>query len=186
MIGYKRIGVSEAGAPMYKGRWNKPPVWLALVWLFCASMFVLTIPSVIVKWNRPHRHHAPLFSPEADQFFRRAGDVIMYPMWVFTFGGSGVWMLRTRYRLRHLKSSEAMCRQFQMDFSDLQEWAAQKQITPTININGQDYYNPRDFGDINTLLRPSAMPVLTRDMLLRPSVGTEEAKPEQLLRAAQE
>ena len=181
MSDYKRKGISEAGAPMYKGKWNKPPIGVALGHVLMLFMVLVFVQSAVHRWYTPARHN--LFSPEIDRWFQIASNIAFIPV-AISMGLSGVWMLKTRYRLRRLQTTDQICTQMGMDDDLFHAWREQQTIKPHININGTDYYRPSDFVDAGTLLRASTRPV-TSETLLRPGMYVEAAAPEQLLRAAE-
>ncbi len=181
MNDYKRDGISEAGAPMYKGKWNKPPIAAAMGRTFFLFTSVLFVWCAVSSWHKPPGH--PLLPIEAERCYQVAKNVLGFALAVFV-GSSGVWMLKTRYQMRHLQTTDQICTRFGIGDDVFHAWREEQTIKPHININGTDYYRPADFVDAGTLLRASAQPV-TPETLLRPTVSIEATPTEQLLRAAE-
>ncbi len=87
--------------------------------------------------------------------------------------------------MKNVAPSNEVSSQFGLDESALTALAREHAVKPRYNINGRDYYNMADFGDITTLLRASVEPnVPQAATLLRPAGNVIEASPETLLRAA--
>jgi hypothetical protein len=72
-----------------------------------------------------------------------------------------------------------------MEELDFQKTMEARGIKPRYNINGQDYYDPQELGDVATLLRASQQPIATSETLLRPTAHTMTPS-EQLLRIVSE
>jgi hypothetical protein len=87
------------------------------------------------------------------------------------FGGviirGSIWWLRLCEEIRHLTTLEDLCRQMGWDEIRLRHLTQERGILPHCRINGRDFYDPKDFGGMATLLRPAD----TRDTLLRPSLN---------------
>lgn len=92
--------------------------------------------------------------------------------------GFGVWAFRLRRKLMHLAGEDQLAERFGCDSERLRSVAEQQGILPRYNVNGRDYYEPADFGDAATLLRPAH-----NADLLRPAAAGE-SKAENLLRAS--
>ncbi len=179
MIVYTPKGKSKAGAPMYTGRWTKPPIWLGVGCVLMFGTILISFGNANNHWHKPLKHY--LFSPDVDHWFLIVHDLLFIPFAVL-LGLTGIWMLKTRYQMRHLQTTDQICTQFGMGDDVFHAWREEQTIKPHININGTDYYRPADFVDAGTLLRASAQPV-TPETLLRPGMYAETAAPEQLLRA---
>jgi hypothetical protein len=98
------------------------------------------------------------------------------------FGGT-LEKIRVRKTLLKLKAVDAFAAQFGISAGDVRRIADDKRVMPQININGMDYYNPDDFGDMTTLLQPSSAP--SSVALLQPASATTTSE-ETLLRSSQD
>jgi hypothetical protein len=78
--------------------------------------------------------------------------------------------ISVRNKLKKLQAVTVFANQFAVSPDDIQRIAAARRIMPQVNINGIDYYNPRDFGDMTTLLQPASAP--SNDVLLKPVSAT--------------
>lgn len=179
---YKRDGVSEAGAPMYKSKWNKPPIWVAALYLFEAMALLFGVIIVTNTWQWSVSRLPQLFGSSGAYFL--CGGFIMFGISAIKYACSALWMLKTRYQMRHLQTPDQIRTQMGMDDDLFYAWREEQTIKPHININGTDYYRPADFVDAGTLLRASAQPV-TSETLLRPAASMEQDAGEQLLRASE-
>ena len=182
MDDYKRRGTSKAGAPIYKGKWRKPPLLLAAFNILEAATLFFGIVIVTSRWQRSVAHLPQSFGIGGS--YMLGVGVVVFGVTAVAYASSALWMLKTRYRLRHLQTTDQICTQFGMGDDVFHAWREQQTIKPHININGTDYYRPSDFVDAGTLLRASVSPV-TPATLLRPVVHAEPAATEQLLRASE-
>ena len=173
---------------MYIGRWQKPPLWLALLFLFLAfDMMAGAYFSLPALTNRSYVCSVI----NCDAAFPTRNEVLFggYLSWLFgtvAYAASGLWMLRTRWRLQHLHSGEELRKRFRLHEDEFMMAAQQRDVQPHININGVDYYSLRDWGDVSTLLRASEQPTVASGTLLRAASVTHAAEMEQLLRASQQ
>jgi hypothetical protein len=95
------------------------------------------------------------------------------------------WRYGLRRRLTQLLPADRVCVQIGMEELDFQKTMEARGIKPRYNINGQDYYDPQELGDVATLLRASQQPIATSETLLRPTAHTMTPS-EQLLRIVSE
>jgi len=96
------------------------------------------------------------------------------------FGGTHR-KIRLRKTLLKLKAIDLVAAQFGVSAEDVRRIADSKRIMPQININGMDYYNPNDFGDMTTLLQPASAP--SNGVLLQP-ISHSTTNDETLLRSS--
>jgi hypothetical protein len=99
----------------------------------------------------------------------------------FILGQVGM-MFNFRRRLSRLTTQKQLCESLGVTQEELYQFGETNGIKPSINLNGENYYDLNDFGDAVTLLRASVPPAATPETLLRPAAHTESL-PEQLLRA---
>jgi len=95
--------------------------------------------------------------------------------------GATVRSIRLRNTLLKLKAVDLVAEQWGVSSDDVQRMADAKRIMPQVNINGTDYYNPGDFGDMTTLLQPASAP--SKEVLLQP-VSATTTNEELLLRSS--
>jgi hypothetical protein len=91
------------------------------------------------------------------------------------------WRYGLRKRLKQLVSADRVCVQIGIGETDFQKTMEARGIKPRYNVNGQDYYDPEELGDVATLLRASQQPNITPETLLRPAAKADTPQ-EQLLR----
>ena len=78
-----------------------------------------------------------------------------------------VAMRRQIKKLRGANQFAIWCRRVQVE-----DTRREQGIKPRYNINGEDFYDIKDFGDAAVLLRASIAPAAEPETLLRPAAGT--------------
>ncbi len=86
------------------------------------------------------------------------------------FGLVGALLVYLRYLLPRCIAEADLCQRLGVTPASLSRLAEERNVQPRIVSNGQPYFDPVDFGDVVTLLRPAA-PADER-ALLRPAAGT--------------
>ena len=77
-----------------------------------------------------------------------------------------------RRRIKKLSGAVSIGSRFGVDAERLTTFAEEQGIKPRYNINGEDFYDLKDFGDAAVLLRASVAPAAERETLLRPAAGS--------------
>lgn len=77
-----------------------------------------------------------------------------------------------RRRIKKLNNADSISSRFGVEAERLTTFAEEQGIKPRYNINGEDFYDIKDFGDAAVLLRASVAPAAEPETLLRPAAGT--------------
>lgn len=165
--GFFLEGEDGQGIPLFTGSWDIPPFGFAIFFLVLGAIGIgvalfNAVTSAVVT-------HTPWWVP------------LILLLWGGIYFAHGVWLVRLRSVLSGLSTLEGIARRIGLDERRLRHMAEEDAICPQCIVNGSALYNPADFGDAATLLRPSAAPA--EKTLLRPAMG-EDVSEDKLLRPA--
>ncbi|HXG23742.1 MAG TPA: hypothetical protein VNJ09_04235 [Chthonomonadales bacterium] len=163
--GFFLEGEDAEGIPLFTGSWDIPPLGFAIFFLVLGGIGIGVALFNAVTWAVVT--HTPWWVP------------VVLLLWGGIYFAHGVWLIRLRNVLSGLSTFEEMAKLLSVDERRLRRMMEEDDICPQCIVNGNALYNPADFGDAATLLRPSAAPAET--ILLRPAMG-EDVSADKLLR----
>jgi hypothetical protein len=160
-------GRTKQGASKYVGSQAGPPKWAWWLLFGLASIEAVIAAGLLI----------------ASLFIRvDLGDACGFGLGAAGHALTGWWLRRQYYYIHGMVDEDDAARWLGVDKAELNQIVEERGIRPKYNINGEDFYDRRDFGDVATLLRASAPSVEKQQSLLR-AAGNVQAQPDTLLRA---
>ena len=166
IFAYKSEGTDERGVPKIRGRWNAGSA------IFCALMIYAGV--CILFSPRSHSSTVPLPTLNTIWFYNIVCGVCCVCL--------PVKAISIRRKIKKLTDARSISSRFGIDAEALTNFAKKQGIKPRYNINGEDFYDLKDFGDAATLLRASVAPAAESETLLRPAASGNVTPAEHLLR----
>ena len=156
-IPFKRSGKDARGVPKIEGAWTRSSKrWLLFWTLFYSSSLIL---------------YARDFSKGPTNHYKFGMGLYMtiFSCFMLLIAARNFSL---RQKTKKLTNADAISSRFGVEAERLTTFAEKQGIKPRYNINGEDFYDLKDFGDAAVLLRASVAPAAQPETLLRPAAGT--------------
>lgn len=153
---YRSKGSDKRGVQQIQGKWNTLSIFWTAYLIFAGIGFVS-----LLLWRI--KQGMSTGTAVCASILLSMALLFMY------FPVQSVLMRR---RIKKLNNADSISSRFGVEAERLTTFAEEQGIKPRYNINGEDFYDIKDFGDAAVLLRASVAPAAEPETLLRPAAGT--------------